>query len=318
MKFARPLHSNDLAFRFLTSALSIEKKKAGDYAIHVAKAESLLEKMNAQPTLSHEENRHPACRTDDSRELMRSKVFSDLINLVRLDDDDQIALAHGGAKPATDIKYENQAYILVGLPASGKSRIVSNISDKFGAYVIDSDYAMRKFPEYKHEFGASILHEESTLVTYGPTNENDTEEPSLLEYCIADKINLIIPKIGHSRKSLRTLRDLLIDRGYSVHLTLVCLERVESCKRALIRYMDTNRYVPLGLLFDGYGNDPILTYFRVKDDDSWESTGKVSSLNLSKSGPTYIEGDNKNPSYMFKKAPDDEKTQKDNNEKEGS
>ena len=178
--------------------------------------------------------------------------------------------------------------------------IASFIANEYGAHIVDSDYAKRKFPEFSQKYGASVLHEESSLVTFGSGDENHLDEPCIFEYCIANDFNMVIPKIGNSLKSLTTLKVLLGSRGYAVHLTLICLDRVEACRRALDRYIETDRYVPLGLVFDGYGNDPILTYYMIKDGRDWASTGKLSTLYLRAKGPIYKAGDDINPAFLFK------------------
>ncbi len=298
INFARPLNTNELAHRFLTRVLGI-KKDAGDHSQRVCKAEMLLECTSLKPTIESETNRHPDFSQEKDRVRLRLDIFKELVDMERLDNDEDITFGLGGAKPKCSIRFEKQAYVITGLPASGKSHVASLISNHFGAYIVDSDYAKRKFPEYKQEHGASILHEESTLVTFGLPNDTYENEPCLFEYCVSRGINMVIPKIGHNMDALNDLNILLKSQGYSVHLTLVCLNRIESCRRALERYVKTQRYVPLGLIFDGYGNDPILTYFRLKESKIWDSVGKISTLNLQASGPEYKEGNDSNPAYIF-------------------
>jgi hypothetical protein len=45
----------------------------------------------------------------------------------------------------------------------------------------------------------------------------------------------------------------------------VSLDRKKATIRAIGRFIKTGRYVPLGLIFDGYANDPLNTYFFMKD-----------------------------------------------------
>jgi len=71
-------------------------------------------------------------------------------------------------------------------------------------------------------------------------------------------------------------------------LVVVSLDRQEACARALERYIKTRRYVPLSLIFDVYGNEPILTYYRIRDDTEWASVLKLSSKNLRENGPELI------------------------------
>ncbi|MBL1264929.1 zeta toxin family protein [Methylomicrobium sp. RS1] len=297
--YARPLNDNDLAFNFLTEVLDLQESEADELSQHVMKAERLLEGMKLKSTLESMENRRPLYKSNEKRVNLRRQIFDELINYERLDDDEKIMLGKGGAKPNTPLQTDREAIIVTGLPASGKSSIASKLADFFGAYVIDSDFAKRKIPEFGHEFGASIVHEESSLVTFGLSGYED--EYNIYEFCIAKGYNMIIPKIGGNCSSLREIRDTLIGKEYKVHLVLVSLDRQESCKRALYRYINTKRYVPLGLIFDGYGNEPILAYYRVRDDEKWSSVGKLSTLFLKEKGPEIMYSTQNSPVERLQK-----------------
>ncbi len=173
------------------------------------------------------------------------------------------------------MKLDSEAFIITGLPAAGKSTIAEKIADYFGACILDSDYAKRKFPEFKSDHGASVVHEESSAVVFG--NNELKDEPSVKEYMVYKKANIIIPKIGYSVDSIEKIKDNLILEGYNVHLLLVSVDKKTSTKRALARFLKTRRYVPLSLIFDTYSNDPMLTYYRLKDCKKWASIGKLST-----------------------------------------
>ena len=275
--FSRPLEENKFVFSFLTKALLLDKHTADEATPYITKAERLLKSMSLKSTLDSSENRRPLHSKDEDRIKLRMDIFNELKDKKRLKDDEAIKLGSGGAKPSV-IKKHKEAIIITGLPASGKSSIANHLAELYGAYLIDSDYAKRKIPEFNQEYGASIVHEESTLITFGSTDEKYSEEFSLYEFCIAKGFNVVVPKIGSSRDSLRGLRDALIEKGYRVHLVLVSLDRQESCKRALNRYLETKRYVPLSLIFDVYSNEPTLTYYRVREDPEWTSVGKLSTM----------------------------------------
>jgi len=195
-------------------------------------------------------------------------------------------LGNGGAKPKVgEPRRERNAYLVTGLPASGKSTLVNRIADDLGAMIVDSDYAKRKFPEFQSPAGAQLVHEESAMIVEGGENEDEEDEeenPSLLGYCTDQGFNIVMPKIGHDPSSLITLRDALRSSGYNVHLTTVVLPRRDATVRAIDRFMQTKRYVPLGRIFDYYANDPALTYYRFRVEhlnrsDEWSSFGAISS-----------------------------------------
>ncbi|WP_318451733.1 zeta toxin family protein [Photobacterium leiognathi] len=288
--YSRPLHDNQLAYDFLTRALGYTNTlEVGDHVQRIVTAEKLLQSTTAEPTLSDKKNRHTFYYTDEKRRQLREKIFLELVFEKRLPSDDDICLGRGGALPE-NVKNEGKAYIIIGLPASGKSTIAEKVADKYHAALVDSDLAKRKLPEFSLPQGASIVHAESSQITFGSDDEGN-DEPSVYEYFTKNRTNIVIPKIGQDVDSVLALRDSLLEESEykydEVHLILVSVDRKESTKRALARFLKTNRYVPLSLVFDVYANDPTLTYYRVRDCDKWTSTGKVTT-----DGPTpkYVAG----------------------------
>ena len=208
-------------------------------------------------TLHQKDYRDFLYRDEAVRLNLRSNIINELFTLKRLDSDDDIVLGNGGAAPKTSIKQEGKAFYLIGPPASGKSTIANKIADAFGCYVLDSDYAKRKLPEYTNQISsASLLHEESNALIFG--------EGGLMDLCIHQKYNIVIPKIGNNVSSIQKLCTGFKDAGYTIFLISVDLDRQIATKRAFCRFRDTHRYVPLSLIFDGYGNDPTLNYFKLK------------------------------------------------------
>lgn len=293
--FARPLDTLDLSYRFLVDVLELTEDKANEFCMAVMKTEIMQKKMALETTLTSSTYRVPKYKSDDARINLRRKIFDELSQGVRLVRDDDIKLGVGGAKPITVATVGKQAVLLLGLPASGKSSIGSQIADAMGAYIVDSDYAKRKFPEFAHEFGASLVHQESSVVTFGD-KINHGGEFNLLDFCGASGYNIVIPKIGSDPDGVLRLRDRLISEfNYSVHLVLISLDRQEACRRALERFIKTNRYVSLSMIFDLYGNDPILTYYRVKDSVQWCSVAKLSTFELQSKGPLLMFEKNGSP-----------------------
>lgn len=307
-KFARPLNTADSAYMFITSVLELSDRALKDFGIDTWKlatriqtAETLIVDTKDKDTLSSSVNRHTNFKTQDSRKLLREQIFRELYQLERLDDDEAISLGKGGAKPKIDPVVQRKAFLITGLPASGKSSIVNIIADTLGGYVIDSDFAKRKLPEFDSPFGANLVHLESQLITMGLQDEEYDQEPNLLDYCISKGFNIVVPKIGYSKKSVEDTRDYLISMGYEVHLTLVSLDRQKSTIRAVQRFLKTSRYVPLSLIFDCYANDPILAYYRTKSCEKWASSGKISTDVVLGEPPFHVEGTDINPSHFFNK-----------------
>ncbi|ATF93312.1 Zeta toxin [Cedecea neteri] len=275
--YARPLNEKKLVEEFLKSCLAYSNKEFGNTVLKILKEELLIDTVPQHfSTLNDEKFRHPDYSSDQDCIRLRNIIFEELFQKTRLTNDNDIKLGVGGAKPENLIK-GSQAIIVTGLPASGKSSIANKIADAFGAYIIDPDYAKLKLPEY-FIFGANTVHKESSAIV---RSSNKTEkEKNLLGACLYHKANIVIPTIGQSLNDIREERDFLKNSNYKVHLVLVSVKREVATSRALDRFLKDQRYVPLGLVFDGYANDPVLTYHRTKNDPEWDSYGKINTEGL--------------------------------------
>lgn len=290
--FARPLNSIKLASHFITRVL--QYKCDNNVLGLLVNAEKLLTEKATSPTLTSDDDRMPPYCSDRERKQLRKEILTSLISNTRLADDNNISLTDGGILPPKGLNNHKKAVIITGLPASGKSTIAEKIADYYGAAIIDSDYAKRKFPEFSLSQGASMVHDESALVTFGKSSYPD--ELSVYGYMMTMGANMIIPKIGDNADAIRKMRNVLITFGYDVDLVLVNVDRVISTTRALERFAKTLRYVPLGLVFDGYANDPTLAYYRMRDDEEWASTGKLSTEAAT---PLFVQGHSQNPASIL-------------------
>jgi Zeta toxin len=293
--YRRRFESNVDIEWFLANCLGV----AGDFKLHSGQpcvldkvveelrdAEAAVEKVENKSTYRSPANRHGSHRDPALRQRLRETILEELWTLDRLANDEDIKPGHGGAQPiGRKAEKGYKAYIVTGLPASGKSTMVNQIADQLGAVIVDSDYAKRKFPEFDSNAGAQLVHEESAIITEGGEVGADGQQvPSLLGFCTEEGVNVVMPKIGHSPESLIRLQTAFLHRNYQVHLTTVEVTRREATTRALHRFCETGRYVPLGLIFDHYANDPALTYYKFRagilaGSKQWASFGAVSSKN---------------------------------------
>ena len=254
--YRRPLDKRPLAENFVRYVLGIDDNYA-EIAKRIESAELSLAELEAHPTITHDDHRTAEYRSPENREKLRNQILSELITEKRLENDEMIRLGCGGACPE-QIKDSAQAYIISGAPASGKSSIASRIASENGAFILDSDYAKRKFPEYlEYEGGASLVHQESDSIVFAKEN-------SLLEYCVYQKYNIVIPLVGRTEKSINEICNKLRESEYHIHIINVALDRQKCAVRAYRRYIKTNRYVPLSYVFDEVGNEPERIYFVLK------------------------------------------------------
>ncbi len=263
--YARPLLTDKEMRAFLEQALEIPNPIMVE---ELAQCEGSLEILNDnQFTIDSDAFRNVAYSTDAKRWELRKRIVHELFHKKRATNDEHIKLGKGGALalPKKELKKNSKAFVIIGLPASGKSGVANTIANHYGAVILDSDYAKRKLPEFeKKDVGATITHDESDAIVFGGFKKQPSDFESLYSKCVKEKINIVIVKIGKTQENILAYAEGLKKLHYDVHLVLVSLDRKLATCRAYNRYKKTLRYVPLALIFDGYGNDPILTYYRLK------------------------------------------------------
>jgi predicted ABC-type ATPase len=291
----RPLLTNPSVESFFKGVLEIDDEKELCTIIpDIVSAELFINGIHNKNTLVSEDYRDMVYRGESERGKLRERIKIELSTFGRMQNDDEIELGKGGALPCWNsercdtncnkngvchciehMPCQKQAYILIGLPASGKSTIASMIADKHKAIIIDSDYAKRKFPEYRQQIcGAHLVHEESQLIIMGDTTKSIT---GILGYCTFKGYNIVYPTIGHTTIGVLKVANELLTSGYAIHLILVSLDRKDATIRTYNRFKKTRRYVPLSKIYDYYGNNPTISYFRLKESMSKRGKSKVFS-----------------------------------------
>jgi predicted ABC-type ATPase len=292
MGYARQLNDGASVEHFLYNCLDIGSSLTlrdgtsvalQDLVPKVRDAEIVQSGTNPENTLISTKNRNGNWRADPQRNELRRKIVKELIEFPRPLNDEHIKLGYGGAGPAVagPVPAQRKAYLLTGLPASGKSSIVAMIADKFLAFVIDPDYAKRKLPEFNSTAaGANLVHEESSAITL---SSDQYDGPTLLLSCLDLGLNIVRPMIGSSKKKIEAFREVLVKKGYQVHLTTIVLDRKIAAHRALCRFWETGRYVPLSYVFDDCANTPALIYYKYRVEacnlgtSDWASLGAIST-----------------------------------------
>jgi Zeta toxin len=302
-KSSRPLNNFELVEHFLENALSLELNDNDIFNTVPKIVSTELNIDNFDESLISKGSkafRVAKYRNDTDRKKLLEEIVLDLLSKKRVENDEDITLNIGGAFPLTEVQTSRDAYIIIGLPASGKSGISNRVADSYGALILDSDYAKRKLPEFKAlPFGATLVHEESDKIIFGDNISKKFK--SLLDYCSELGMNIVIPKIGHSYEGILDLVKTLKINQYKVHLTLVELDRVKATQRALERFKQTERYVPLGLIFDNYSNNPTITFYKIltHNSETIESYGVINTDVKIGQNPIVIIKEAKNPSNLY-------------------
>lgn len=282
--YARPLCTAEHVRSFIFDVLDYQGEESTQLEAGIAAGEAaLITAKDYSSTLVGKQHRVGHWIEDKERWQLRRKIVTELFSCSRLDNEELIKLGNGGALPVSPIQQNKELYIIIGLPASGKSGIANLIADHYGAVILDCDYAKRKFEEYSAypHAGASMVHEESDAIVFGNSNI-PSDFSCLSDLCIKAGYNICIPKIGHNHEVIIKIAQAFKNIEYKVHLVLVSLDRRKATLRAINRFLETKRYVPLGLIFDGYSNDPTLTYYRSKEHNNkrerlFESFCKIST-----------------------------------------
>ena len=303
---SRPLDNNEVVEDFLTHTLGLDysaDKKLKKIIAKIVDGEMGVKKFNLDgQTLSEKKMRIATWRDEGKRWELRERIVRELMTYQRIEDDEKIKMGSGGALPVSGVEAGKKAYIVIGLPASGKSGIAARIAEDNNAIIIDSDYAKRKLPEFdSHLYSASIVHAESSGIVHGfEANINSVGFKSLYEQCIEKSYNIVIPRIGQSPEGIIQLaKALKTNKGYEMHLILVSLPKRDATIRAIYRYAATGRYVPLGLIYDVYGNDPSHCYYylRCKFPLLFDSFGVLYTIDKP---PVYTDFEGKSPVLVYK------------------
>ncbi len=296
--FARLLNDEDKTEHFITKVLNLNPKEFSRVYNKIVTAENNIVASMPYQTLNRTEYRDRRYVDDNKRIALRNRIVHELFTMHLLQNDDDIKLGLGGSY-LDNLKKQKQAFIIIGLPASGKSSVATDIATEKGAMILDSDFAKRKLPEYKnYAHGATVVHDESINLIFGFQSGGVR---SLYELAVANKYNLVIPKVGNDIDSILRLAQSLKDINYSVHITLVSLTKKQATIRALHRFYSSKRYVPLSMIFDTFSNDPLMTYYMLKNYNFGciDSYGAISTNVPKGHGYKAIDILGKNPARLY-------------------
>lgn len=305
--YKKTLDNNPEVEEFLIQVLGIPKKDAVDLIGDVRDCSKLLEDFYSKKsngTIDDEHFRNLNYRNDNDRWKLRTQIVKELFSQQRLSNDDNIKLGlkGGGALPS-ELKNECKAFIVTGLPASGKSGLSEKLAEEVGGIILDSDYAKRKLPEYKQTIGADYVHKESKSIVFGNEfKEQPSYFQSLLEKSFEISANIVVPIIGDTVSSVLKIQEMLCTWEYSVNLVHLSIDKFEATRRALIRFKNSKRYVPLDKIFYTFGdNNPTLAYYkmRVHHIDKFESFSMLDA-NDTRKGELHKLIDNLNADFILK------------------
>ncbi len=264
--YVRNLKSKKQVADFLKNIVEVDcsEEEFPKYVQLIYTYETAFRTAYNKQTLYDKSLRDPQHSGDLQRKLLGNVILQDLLTLPILDNEINISQGIGGSLPSSLKPREGrQAYYIIGLPASGKSCVANVLSIIYSACVIDIDIAARKLPEYSQIYGSCVTHSEANRIVFG-TGKKGFDTP-LFNICIDRGWNIVIPKIGNKIDVINNLATKLLKNNYSIHLLLTQIDRKTSVRRSFERFLSTQRYISLPMIFDWYANDPSLVYYELRN-----------------------------------------------------
>lgn len=199
---------------------------------------------------------HPTIEDNSAeRQVLRDDCTLALLGLgsAQYDADGRIVKgADGETAYSGAVEQGHHIDIVVGLPAAGKSSVlVDPLSAQHHARVIDNDMAKAMLPEFDNGIGAGAVHEESKAISN-----------FALELAMGAGDNIVLPIVGGNYGKLVAQIEEARALGYEVAVHLCDLPSSKAIGRAIGRYLNTGRYIPMDILY-GYGNTPKENFYRL-------------------------------------------------------
>lgn len=152
------------------------------------------------------------------------------------------------------VKRGREATLVLGPPASGKSKLSEQLAAERHAAIVDPDDVKFALPEYDGGRGTSATHEESASIAA-------TVQKKLMD----DGTDIIIPRVGGSLDSVRGYIDKLSRAGYRVNLVNLTVDPAEAYRRMIRRFLKTGRIIGSDY-FSGIGTKPRENYYIAKGE----------------------------------------------------
>jgi hypothetical protein len=237
-------------------------------ANNILEAEKQNVKAFPQNTLDSKKHRSSLYKTDAKRKRLREQIIKECMEN-KVIDDERVRLGMGGMLPKnSDLKNDKKLFFIIGSPASGKSSIANKFADAYGAFMLDSDLIKRKIPEFSIPlYGASLVHKESNIILHKIFNTHLSLGTNIVYQLVGaeyDEFQYDEEKQDFVNKGFHELvKSIEKEYGYQIFIVLPELDREIATRRALRRFVETKRYVPLTKILDRYSNNAIRTFYKM-------------------------------------------------------
>lgn len=180
------------------------------------------------------------------------------------------------------VNQKKRADIVIGPPGAGKSSVMVNpLSLEHKSLIIDADMAKAMLPEYDDGKGASLVHEESSVIS-----------KVVLRMALEKEYNVVLSIVGSNIEKLRIIRDQLIDLGYELNLHLLELEPEIAAQRAIDRFNIDGRFIDPEYIVNKIGWSPSNNYEKLIEEGGFNSYEKFSNNVPKGQNPRFISSHN--------------------------
>lgn len=153
------------------------------------------------------------------------------------------------------LKKEYRMLLVLGLPASGKSTMISDPrSEEMGAFIMDVDVIKGAIPEYVESHGAAAdsIHEEGMMIFADAIEE-------FLNSDLAGT-NVVLPIVGSSTEEMLDNWIRPFEKaGYNVKVVLRPAKQNEAAARVVMRELSGGQLIPSSVAFN-FGDGPENVY----------------------------------------------------------
>jgi hypothetical protein len=167
------------------------------------------------------------------------------------------------------VKQERIATIVLGPPASGKSRLSERIAADTHSAIADSDDAKLGMPEYDGGLGTPAVHEESATKL----------APRVLRRLLDENKNVVLPLVGANPEKIRARMQILAEGGYKINLVNLDVAEDEAYRRMIGRFLSTGRIIG-SEYFESVDGNPKKTYYILKGEQ-----GVKEAVDIDGNGP---------------------------------
>ena len=169
----------------------------------------------------------------EGRDEIRENVLQIMDNYGSVTFDDNGKEHYNGS-----VESKGRLDIVTGLPASGKSSVITNrISMEYKSKVIDNDECKKHLPAYNNGWGSNVVHAESKLIS-----------DAAFRLAIDGKENIVF---GSDANTIyKAYIEPAMKQGYKVYIHYVEVEKNIALGRQLERFIDTGKFQNPAIIFN--------------------------------------------------------------------